>query len=146
LRDCPCAALLGIALQPLEVRTADDLDDAMKMATTGRADALVSVSTPMLGRETRRIAALALQHKLPTMFPFREFVRAGGLAAYGPSVDDQLYRAALYVDKILRGTRPADLPIEQPSEFDFTLNLKTAQALGLSIPQPVLVQATEIVQ
>src|SRR5207248_6720716 len=93
-----------------------------------------------------QLAELGLRYRLPTMFAFRENVQAGGLLAYGPSFANAYRRAAAYVDKILKGARPADLPVEQPREFDFIINLKTAHALGLTIPPHVLLQATEVIQ
>jgi putative ABC transport system substrate-binding protein len=143
---CSCATTLRVQLQPLEVRAPEDLENAFKMATMNGADALVSVSTPMLERVRTRIAALALRSKLPSIFPFTEFAAAGGLMAYGPNTDHQLQRAAIYVDKILKGAKAADLPIEQPDTFDFVVNLKTAQSLGLTISQAMLQQATGIIQ
>jgi putative tryptophan/tyrosine transport system substrate-binding protein len=92
------------------------------------------------------VVALAERHRLPVMYPSRGYTREGGLMSYSPSVEALYYRAAYYMDRILKGTKPADLPVEQPREFDFVINLKTAHALGLTIPQHVLLQATEVIQ
>src|SRR5262249_18442456 len=94
----------------------------------------------------QRIVALAAQYELPTMYPLREMVDVGGLMGYGPNNVDAHRRGAYYVDRILKGAKPAELPVEQPREFDFVINLKTAQALGLTIPEHVLLQATEVIQ
>ena len=108
--------------------------------------AKVTTTLPIVFASAGRIVELAARYHLPAMFQTREFVGAGGLLAYGPSPADQHRRAATYVDKVLRGAKPADLPVEQPTKFDFLINLKTAQALGLAIPPSVLQQATEIIQ
>jgi putative ABC transport system substrate-binding protein len=100
----------------------------------------------MLGNNAGRIAALAAQRRLPAIYGWRDFVEAGGLMAYGPSLHDQYRRAATYVQKILRGAKPAELPVEQPTTFELVVNLRTATALGLNIPQAVLLRADEVIR
>jgi putative ABC transport system substrate-binding protein len=100
----------------------------------------------MFSFERRRLAELAAKNRLPTMFSFRDYVDAGGLMAYGPSIVDLFRRAAAYVDKILKGAKPADLPVEQPTKFELVINLKTAKALGLTIPPSLLGRADEVIQ
>ena len=141
------AQALGLPLHVLEVRRADELDPAFAVMTREGADALmvlgdVALLDPLHGR----IAALAAQSRLPAMYGWRTYVEAGGLMAYGPSLQDLWWRAAIYVDKILKGAKPADLPVEQPTKFEFVLNLKTAQALGLTIPPSMLFQADEVIR
>jgi len=114
--------------------------------TRARAGALTVLSTPMFGSERRRLVDLAAKNRLPTVFPFREYVDAGGLMSYGPNLADLYRRAATYVDKILKGAKPGDLPVEQPTKFDLVINLKTAKALGLTIPPSLLGRADEIIQ
>src|SRR5262249_49787465 len=111
-----------------------------------RADAVILPADSLVTNERDRLAELALRYRLPSVFEIAEAARAGGLLAYGPSVVDNYRRSATYVDKILKGAAPANLPIEQPMKFDFIINLKTAQALGLTIPQAVLAQATDVLQ
>jgi putative ABC transport system substrate-binding protein len=111
-----------------------------------RADALLVLPDPVLGNELAQIAKLAAQNRLPAMYLRREFVEAGGLLAYGPSFADNYRRAATYVDKILKGATPADLPVQQPTKFELVVNLKTARALGLTVPPSVLARADEVVE
>ncbi len=111
-----------------------------------RADAVLVFPSSMFFVERRRIVDLAAKHRLPSMSVAREFVELGGLIAYGASITDSIRRAAIYVDKILRGAKPADLPVEQPTKFELVINLKTAKALGLTIPQSVLVRADQIIE
>jgi putative tryptophan/tyrosine transport system substrate-binding protein len=147
LADTQVAARsLGLRLQIVEIHTPDGLESVFESARSEQADGLFSISGPILANARGRIADLAAQHRLPGMFPDRDFAAAGGLMAYGPDPANNFRRAASYVDKIIKGAKPADLPIEQPTKFDFVINLKTAQALGLTIPQSVLSQATEVVQ
>ena len=107
---------------------------------------MLLLATPFFRTEGHRWVELALAHRLPTMYSNRDAAVAGALMSYGPNVDSLYRSAAVYVDKILKGAKPADLPVEQATTFDFIINLKTAQALGLAIPQSVLVQATELIQ
>jgi putative tryptophan/tyrosine transport system substrate-binding protein len=138
--------VLGIEIQILPVRSADDFEGAFQVAASSRAEAIYPGDDPLVTNARDQLAELGLRYRLPTMFAFRENVLAGGLLAYGPSFTNAYRRAAAYVDKILKGARPADLPVEQPREFDFVINFKTAQALGLTIPHHVLLQATEVIQ
>jgi putative tryptophan/tyrosine transport system substrate-binding protein len=140
------ARTLGIAVQRVPVRGPEDFDSVFVAIVQEGADALVGLGSPLLFAHRRRVVDFALQQGLPSIQTRREFADGGGLMAYGPSFADLARRAATYVDKILKGAKPADLPIEQPMRFDFVINLKTAQTLGLTIPQHVLLQATEIIQ
>ena len=140
------AQVLGIQVQALQIRSADDFEGAFRAAASARADAIHPASDSVVTNGRDRLAELGLRYRLPTVFDFRENAVAGGLLSYGPSLVDMYRRAAAYVDKILKGTKPADLPVEQPTTFDLVVNLKTAQALGLTLPQDVLMQATEVIQ
>jgi putative tryptophan/tyrosine transport system substrate-binding protein len=137
---------LGLQLQFLEVHRPDDLAEAIEGAIRDGSDALLVLGSPLTAGQHWRIAELAVANRLPAIYDRREFAEAGGLMAYGPRITGLWSRSAYYVDRILKGTKPADLPVEQPREFDFVINLKTAQALGLTIPQHVLLQATEVIQ
>jgi putative ABC transport system substrate-binding protein len=130
----------------LEVRDPNDLDGAFEAALGEGVEALVLVLSAFFIRNRPRVVELAAKSRLPAISGEPDFARAGGLMAYGPSQDDMWRRAATYVDKILKGAKSADLPIEQPTKFDFVINLKTARTLGLTIPQEVLMQATEVIQ
>jgi putative ABC transport system substrate-binding protein len=137
----------GITLQSLDVRGPNpDLDGAFRTATGQRAGALMILSCPVLALHTKRVVDLAAKSRLPAMYFNREFVEAGGLMSYGPSLLENFRRAATYVDKILKGATPADLPVEQPMKFELVINLKTAQALGLTIPPTLLFQADEVIR
>jgi putative ABC transport system substrate-binding protein len=114
--------------------------------TRGRAEALIAFSDPLFVLHRRRIADLAAKNHLPAVYASREVVDAGGLMFYGPSISDMFRRAAVYVDKILKGAKPADLPMEQPTRFELIINLKTVKALGLTIPQSLLRRADEIIR
>jgi putative ABC transport system substrate-binding protein len=138
------ASTLQLQLQSLAVREPAGLASAFEAATRERAGALVVLRDPFTVREMGQIVELAMKGRLPAMYETRDFVDAGGLMIYGPSLADLYRRAASYVDKILKGARPADLPVEQPTTFDLIINLKTAQLLGLTVPPAVLQQATEI--
>ena len=139
------ARALGVRLQFVEARGPADFDRAFSDMTRVRADALTVLTTPVFGTERRRLVDLAAKNRLPTVFPFREYVDAGGLMSYGPSLADMFRRAATYVDKILKGAKPGDLPVEQPTKFEFVVNLKTAKALGLTIPQSVLARGDQVI-
>jgi putative ABC transport system substrate-binding protein len=140
------ARVLGVRLQVVEARGPEDFDRAFSEMTRARAGALTVLGSTMFLIGRRRLVDLAAKNRLPTVFSLREFVDAGGLMAYGPDLADLFRRAATYVDKILKGAKPADLPVEQPTKFELAINLKTAKALGLTIPQSVLGRADEIIQ
>jgi ABC-type uncharacterized transport system substrate-binding protein len=142
------AQVLGLHLQVVEVRQADELDTAFAAMTRAGADAVIAIEEAQLLNSLRGgvVAALAAKSRLPVMYSWREWVEAGCLMSYGPSRLEALRRAATYVDKILKGTKPADLPVEQATTFEFVINLKTAQALGLTIPPSLLLQVTDVIR
>ena len=140
------ARALGLRLQIVEARGPADFDRAFVDMRSGRAGALTVLVSAVFVNERRRLVDLAARNRLPAVYPWREYVDVGGLMAYGPNDSDLYRRAASYVDKILKGAKPADLPIEQPTKFDLVINLKTAKTLGLTIPQSLLVRADEIIQ
>jgi putative tryptophan/tyrosine transport system substrate-binding protein len=140
------ARSLGLRLQSVEVRSPADLDAAFKAVTSALSSALITLGDGMLLDNRRRIVAFAAQGRLPAIFPDREFAEAGGLMAYGPNLAANFRRAAAYVDKILKGSKPGDLPVEQPMGFELVINLKTAKELGLTIPSTLLFQADEVIQ
>jgi putative ABC transport system substrate-binding protein len=140
------APTLGLSLQSLAVRELGDLAGAFETARRGRAEALIVTAQPFTIRHRDQILDLAAKSRLPAIYTLRSFADAGGLMAYGPSIADLFRRAATYVDKILRGTKPSELPVEQPTKFELVVNLKTAKALGLTIPQSVLVRADSVIE
>jgi putative ABC transport system substrate-binding protein len=140
------ARALGLAVRPLGVQEAKDIDTAMVAMTEERPDALFMISDVLTMRHVGQVVAFAAQRKLPTLFEGSRPVVEGGLMSYGPNITDELRRAAYYVDRILKGAKPADLPIEQPTKFELVINLKTAKALGLTIPPSVLARADEIIE
>ncbi len=140
------ARQLGIQLHSLEVRSPNDFDKAFEDATRARAGALFIMPDPVITTNLKRIADLAAKSRLPSIFQFSEFADAGGLVAYGPDRADLYRRAATYVDKILKGAKPGDLPIEQPTKFELVVNMKTAKALGITIPQSVLFRADRVIE
>ena len=140
------ARKLAVAMRALEVRNPADLDKALHDAAGARVDALAIMPNPVFVTNLKQIAEFALQNRLPSMFHLREFVDEGGLLSYGVDRADLYRRAATFVDKILKGAKPADLPIEQPTKFDLAINLKTAKALGLTVPSSLLVTADEVIE
>jgi putative tryptophan/tyrosine transport system substrate-binding protein len=140
------ARLLTTQLHVVEARDPGEVEGAFREIARWRAQALMTLPDPMLWTHRTRVAELALKNRLPTMFPEREFVDAGGLMSYGPSLPDLWRRSATYVDKILKGAKPGDLPIEQPTKFELVINLKTAKAIGLAIPPSVLARADEVIE
>jgi putative ABC transport system substrate-binding protein len=141
------ALRLGVGIYPRIVRAASEFEEAFAaMRVKDKADAAVVIEDPVFACHAKTIADLALRHRLPTMLGERLFVHAGGLMAYGPEYQDLVRKAATYVDKILKGAKPGDLPIEQPTKFELVISLKTAKALGLTIPQSLLARADEIIQ
>ncbi len=137
---------LGVQLHSLEVRSSSDFDKAFEDATRARAGALAIMPDPLFAGNLKRIADLAAKSHLPSIFHLTEFVDSGGLVAYGVDRSDQFRRAATYVDKILKGTKPADLPVEQPTKFELVINLKTAKQIGLTIPPNVLARADKVIK
>jgi len=147
LKEAEVAArALGVRLQFVEARGPADFDSAFSEMTRARADALTVLTSVMFFNERRRLVDLAAKNRLPAVYPWRDSVDAGGLMSYGPNVADLFRRAATYVDKILKGAKPADLPVEQPTKFELVINPKAAKALGLTIPPSVLGRADEIIQ
>ncbi len=140
------ARALGVRPQFVEARGPADIDRAFSDMTRARAGALTVLPSAMLFTERRRLVDLAAKNRLPAVYVQREVVDAGGLMSYGPNLADLFRRAATYVDKILKGAKPADLPVEQPTKFELVINLKTAKALGLTIPQSLLGRADEVMQ
>ncbi len=140
------ARTLGVQLQFLAARGPDDFDRAFAAVTRDRADALIVLPSPIFLNEHRRIADLAAKNRLPAVYFAREFAEAGGLMAYGANMADIVRRAASHVDKILKGAKPGELPVEQAMRFELVINLKTAKALGLTIPQSVLIRADQVIQ
>jgi len=140
------ARSLRLQLQSVEVSRADDFDRAFSALTTGRAEALMVVGSTLAFANRAQLASLAQKHRLPSMYSQREYMDAGGLIAYGPSLTDGWRRTATYVDKILKGAKPGELPVEQPTAFELVINLKTAKALGLTIPPSLLQRADQVIQ
>ncbi len=140
------ARALGLHVQSLELHSPSyDLPDAIRRAVGGRADAILVTTTPFLFQSRAAVAELALKNRLPTMSALREVAEAGGLVAYGASLSGMYAKAAVYVDKILKGAKPADLPVEQPTKFELVINLKTAKTLGLTIPPSLLQRADQVI-
>jgi putative tryptophan/tyrosine transport system substrate-binding protein len=143
----PTGRALKIQLQSLEVQGSNpDLEGAFQAAKKGRASALITIRNPALTRHTKRIVDLAIKNRLPSMFESTDYVEAGGLVSYAANFTEVFRRAAVYVDKILKGVKTVDLPVEQPTKFEFVINLKTAKALNLTIPQSVLFRADKVIK
>ncbi len=140
------AKTLGVVLRFVDVTDASEFDTAFSTVARDRAGAIIVTSNDLFLLHRRQIADLATKHRMPAMYAFKEHIEDGGLMSYGVSLTDSLRRAAVYVDKILKGAKPGDLPVEQPTKFEFVINLKTAKALGLIIPQSVLIRADEMIQ
>ena len=140
------ARALGLALESIEIRTAADLEGAFRRAVTRHADALTVLLDPVTLFHEARVVELAARNRIPAIFYERRFATAGGLMVYGPQDDDLHRRAASYADKILKGAKPADLPVEQPTKFELVINLKTAKALGLTIPPSLLARADQVIE
>jgi len=144
---------IEVAARPLQIQLlrvgiegANDLENAFSRMTRERADALITMSGPWGATHAGRIVELAASHRLPAIYPERSFVEVGGLMSYGTDRDDQLRKVAVYVDKILKGTKPADLPVEQPTAFELVINLKTAKQIGVTIPPAVLMEADKVIK
>jgi putative ABC transport system substrate-binding protein len=140
------AATLAVTLLAFEAKRADEIDRAFAAIKTERPGALIVIGDPMLGSHRKRIVELSNQNRLPAIYWIREFADAGGLMSYGANFDDLWRRAATYVDKILKGANPGDLPVEQPTKFELVINMKVAKALGLTMPQSLLLRADEVIQ
>jgi|SoiMetStandDraft_2_1073263.scaffolds.fasta_scaffold02855_10 putative tryptophan/tyrosine transport system substrate-binding protein len=140
------ARALGVQLQRLEVHGPDDFERVFQAATKERAGALITLDDAFAFTQRTRIVKLATKNRLPAIYGFREFVEVGGLMSYAANLSDMYRRAATYVDKILKGTKPADLPVEQPMKFELVINLKTAEQIGLTIPPNVLVRADKVIK
>ncbi len=140
------AQALKIQLHHLEIRSADDIEKTMTAANLDRVQAVFVVGDPLTYRHRKRIHELAARHKVPTFVPTPEYVEGQALLAYGPSLRDMTRQAAVYVDKILKGAKPADLPVEQPREYQVVVNLRAARALGLTIPPSLVIRATEVIE
>jgi putative ABC transport system substrate-binding protein len=140
------ARTLGLELQLLAFRVPEDFGAAFRAAKRANAGALIALDDPVTFNERNVLVSLASTTRLPVMYGFRESAEAGGLIAFGANLADLARRAAGYVDKILKGSKPADLPVEQPTKFELAINLKTAKAIGLTIPQSVLVRADQVIE
>ena len=140
------AQVLGAELLMTEVRSIAEIDRAFAKMPEMRPDGLAVVVDPITITAAPKIAELAAAHQLPAVYQAREFVTAGGLMSYGPSLKDNFRRAATYIHKIIKGAKPADLPVEQPTKFELVINLTTAKALGLSVPQSLLQRADEVIE
>jgi ABC-type uncharacterized transport system substrate-binding protein len=137
----------AVQLQSLEVRSPNpDFKKAFTAASKGRTDAFLTLSPPLMTLYRKEIVTLMAKSRLPAMFQHRDFVEEGGLMSYGPNLADSFKRAAIFVDKILKGAKPADLPVEQPTKFEFIINLKTAKQIGLTIPPNVLARADKVIK
>jgi putative ABC transport system substrate-binding protein len=137
---------LGLNVRAFAIRDSSELDDVFVAITEWRADSLIVVPSSVLWDNRTTIVKLAEKHRLSGIFPEREFVEAGGLSSYGASLPDQFRRAGIYVDKILKGAKPGDLPVEQPTKFELVINRKTANALGLTIPPSLLLRADQVIE
>ena len=137
---------LGVQIQSLEVRSTQEIESVFKSATSWKANALIVLQTVITSGNHKYIVELATKNRLPAMFSESQFIETGGLMSYGPSYNDLSRRAAVYVDKILKGAKPADLPVEQPMKFEFVINLKAAKQIGLTIPPNVLVRADKVIR
>jgi len=147
LREMELAAkAFGVKLQSLDVRDLKDIETAFRAASKARANAVIVLAGTIVLVHRAQITTLAIKSRLPAMYPRPEFVEDGGLMTYGPSIADLYRRAATYVDKILKGAKPADLPVEQPMKFEFVINLKTAKQIGLTIPPNVLARADKVIK
>ncbi|MGH7306259.1 MAG: ABC transporter substrate-binding protein [Candidatus Rokuibacteriota bacterium] len=140
------ARTLGVSIESVGVRTPEDFEDAFTRMTTGRPDALLVLADTVTQGQRKRIVQFADAKRIPAIYEVRSFVDAGGLMAYGIDLSDQYRQVAIYVDKILKGANPADLPVEQPSKFELVINLKTARALNLTIPVPLLMRADQVIE
>jgi putative ABC transport system substrate-binding protein len=142
----PAAGAVGVKLQYLDVQDQNDIGTAFRAASTGHADAVLVLQSPVFNSQRLKIAGFALKSGLPVIYPASQYVEDGGLMSYGVSIADLDRRAAIYVDKILKGAKPADLPVEQPTKFELVINLKAAKQIGLTIPPNVLARADRVIR
>jgi putative ABC transport system substrate-binding protein len=140
------AQALAVKLHSVKVQTAGDIEKVFAEVTKTNVNAVLVVLSPQVTLQSKRIVELALKQRLPGMYPTRQFAEEGGLVAYGPLIGDLYRRAATYVDRILKGTKPADLPVEQPTKFELVINLKAAKQIGLTIPPNVLARADTVIK
>jgi putative ABC transport system substrate-binding protein len=140
------APSLGVELSPVDVRDAREIDRAVTTFARGSNGGLVVTAAPMTAIHRDEIISLTARYRLPAVYPYRFFVDGGGLISYGPDTIDQYRRAASYIDRILKGQKPADLPVQAPTKYDLTINLKTAKALGLEVPPSLLARADEVIE
>jgi putative ABC transport system substrate-binding protein len=140
------ASAVGVVLQSLPIHSADEIDAALQSAIQANAQAIVTMDDPLVQSQRVRIVEFAMRQHLPLMSEHRPVPEAGGLMSYGPNQIDMWRRAAAYVDKIFKGAKPADLPVEQPTKFELVVNLKTARALGIEIPTSILLRADELIE
>ncbi len=140
------AQSLGFVLQPLQFRRAIDLEKAFEQVAIKKIDGLIMLASPFLAHYRKRIVDFTAKRRLPAIFHERSFVDVGGLMSYGANRRDIMRRAAVYVDKILKGAKPADMPVERPTKFDFVINLRTAKAMGITVPPSILLRASEVIE
>jgi putative ABC transport system substrate-binding protein len=140
------AGAFGVQLQFLDVQTPKDIEIAFRTASKGHAEAILVLGSPVFILQRIQLADIAVKNRLPAIYDRSEFVEDGGLLSYGVSLNDLHRRSAIYVDKILKGAKPADLPVEQPTKFEFIINLKAAKQIGLTIPPNVLVRADKVIK
>ena len=140
------AAALGLQLQHLDILNPKDIEAGFRTAANGRAEAVLVLISSVTNSQRKEVVDLALKSRLPAIYPFPEFVEAGGLMSYGVNFTDLYMRAAIYVDKILKGAKPSDLPVEQPTKFELVLILRAAKQIGLAIPQRVLARADKVIK
>jgi putative ABC transport system substrate-binding protein len=140
------APAFGVELRPLSVSDAGEIERGISAFGPGPSDGIIVTATPLASVYREQIISLANRHRLPTVFPYRHFVTAGGLVSYGPDLVDPFRRAASYVSRILKGERPADLPVQAPTNFELAVNVRTASALGLTVPSALLARAEEVIE
>jgi putative ABC transport system substrate-binding protein len=140
------AETLGVTLHSVEARAPTQLETAFSTMTSERADAFITFADSLTYVHARKVADLAATSRVPAMYAYREITEAGGLMSYGPNIPDMFRRATVFIDKILKGAKPADLPVEQPTNFELVINLKTAKALGITIPQSILLRADKVIE
>ena len=140
------AKTLNVEIRSVEVRDPEDFEPAFATIRADGPDAMFMVADALTGLNRKRIIDFAAQSRLPTAYEYREFVNDGGLMSYGPNLRDLFSRAAYYMDKILKGAKPAELPMEQPTKFELVINLKTANAFGIAVPQSLLARADEVIE